>query len=103
MPRANSYRLTGYAWHTTHCLHETAFRLKFKRDRGGWRLWAFKAKKRSELPILNYPATVLFGSRRVIRACFRPLNRPSKPEISRPTETNLIVFSVLCRSDVIAQ
>ena len=57
MPRANRYRLPGYVWHITHRCHKRSFLLKFKRDRRRWRHWAFEAKKRFGLCILNYVVT----------------------------------------------
>ncbi len=57
MPRANRYRLPGYVWHVTHRCHKRAFLLKFKRDRRRWRHWAFEAKKRFRLRVLNYVVT----------------------------------------------
>ena len=57
MPRANRYRLPGQIWHITHRCHKRAFLLRFKRDRLRWRYWAFEAKKRFGLRVLNYVVT----------------------------------------------
>ena len=57
MPRANRNFLPGYVWHLTHRCHESAFLLKFARDRRTWIRWLFEAKKRFGLCVLNYVVT----------------------------------------------
>ena len=57
MPRAHRYHLPGYIWHITHCCHQRAFSLEFKRDRRLWWRWLFEAKKRYGLCVLNYIVT----------------------------------------------
>jgi putative transposase len=57
MPRANRYFLPGHVWHITHRCHRRAFLLKFARDRHRYLHWAFEAKKRFGLVVLNYAVT----------------------------------------------
>ncbi len=57
MARANRHHLPGYVWHITHRCHKREFLLKFDKDKYRWIHWAFEAKKRFGLKILNYTAT----------------------------------------------
>ena len=57
MPRAKRHFLPGYAWHITHRCHDRKFLLKFNRDKKRWLYWLYQAKKRFDLPILNYSVT----------------------------------------------
>jgi len=57
MPRANRHFLPGYVWHITHRCHHKQFLLKFARDRRRYLHWAFEAKKRFGLSVLNYVVT----------------------------------------------
>ena len=57
MPRANRHFLSGYVWHLTHRCHQKQFLLKFPRDRRRYLHWAFEAKKRFGLSVLNYMVT----------------------------------------------
>jgi len=57
MPRTKRHFLPGYAWHITHRCHDRKFLLKFNRDKKRWLYWLHQAKKRFDLPILNYSVT----------------------------------------------
>ena len=57
MPRANRYFLPDHVWHITHRCHESAFLLKFGRDRSRYLRWLFEAKKRFGLCVFNYMVT----------------------------------------------
>ncbi len=57
MPRANRHFLPGHVWHLTHRCHQRNFLLKFARDRHRYLRWAFEAKKRFGLSVLDYMAT----------------------------------------------
>jgi len=57
MPRANRYFLRGHIWHITHRCHKQEFLLKFAKDRRAWRYWAYQARRRYGLCILNYVIT----------------------------------------------
>ena len=57
MPRANRYFLRGHIWHITHRCHQQEFLLKFAKDRRAWRYWAYQARRRYGLCILNYAIT----------------------------------------------
>ena len=57
MPRANRHFLPGHVWHITHRCHQRKFLLKFARDRRRYLHWAFEARKRFGLCVLDYAVT----------------------------------------------
>ncbi|MCC6533436.1 MAG: transposase [Burkholderiales bacterium] len=57
MPRANRSFVPGLTWHITHRCHESRFLLRFARDRRTYLSWAFEAKKRYGLCLLDYAVT----------------------------------------------
>src|SRR5688572_10723949 len=57
MPRANRYFVPGQIWHITQRCHESEFLLRFARDRRRYLSWAFEARKRFGLCVLDYAVT----------------------------------------------
>ena len=57
MPRANRHYIPGQVWHITHRCHKKEFLLKFSKDRRRWHHWAFEARKRFGLRVLNFVVT----------------------------------------------
>lgn len=57
MPRANRHYVRGQVWHITHRCHESAFLLKFVRDRRRYCDWLRVARLRYGVCVLDYMVT----------------------------------------------